>query len=127
MLTIRMAKKVSIVIVSYNVCKLLDDPWWSQICYITDGFPQMLLGDAAEYCLNRKENLKAAEILEKLALCYQGDMEEFFYRGNAALLRNEPVKALPLLEEARRKAPNDTVVKRQVEEARRRIGEIRRL
>ena len=109
------------------VCRLLDNPCWSQICYITDGFPQMLLGDAAEYCLNRKENLKAAEILEKLALCYRGDMEEFFYRGNAALLRNEPVKALPLLEEAQRKTPNDTVVKRQVEEARRRIGEIRRL
>ena len=108
------------------VCRLLDDPWWSQICYITDGFPQMLLGDAAEYCLNRKENLKAAEILEKLALCYQGDMEEFFYKGNAALLRSENSKALLLLEEAHRKAPKDTVVKAQLDEARRRVMEIKR-
>ena len=108
------------------VCQLLDNPWWRQICTITDGFPQMLLGDAAEYCLNRKENLKAAEILEKLALCYQGDMEEFFYKGNAALLRSENSKALLLLEEAHRKAPKDTVVKAQLDEARRRVMEIKR-
>ena len=108
------------------VGQLLDNPWWRQICTVTDGFPQMLLGDAAEYCLNRKENLKAAEILDKLALCYQGDMEEFFYKGNAALLRNENSKALLLLEEAHRKAPKDTVVKAQLDEARRRVLEIRR-
>ena len=108
------------------VCQLLDNPWWGQICTITDGFPQMLLGDAAEYCLDRKENLKAAEILEKLALCYRGDMEEFFYKGNAALLRNESSKALLLLEEAHRMAPKDKGVKHQLDEARRRVMEIKR-
>ena len=108
------------------VGQLLDNPWWRQICTITDGFPQMLLGDAAEYCLNRKENLRAAEILEKLALCYQGDMEEFFYKGNAALLRNENSKALLLLEEAHRMAPKDKGVKHQLDEARRRVMEIKR-
>ena len=108
------------------VCQLLDNPWWRQICTITDGFPQMLLGDAAEYCLDRKENLKAAEILEKLALCYPGDMEELFYKGNAALLRNENSKALLLLEEAHRMAPKDKGVKHQLDEARRRVMEIKR-
>ena len=108
------------------VCQLLDNPWWRQICTITDGFPQMLLGGAAEYCLDRKEDLKAAEILDKLALCYPGDMEEFFYKGNAALLRNENSKAHLLLEEAHRMAPKDRGVKQQLDEARRRIMEIKR-
>ena len=108
------------------VGQLLDNPWWRQICTITDGFPQMLLGDAAEYCLNRKENLRAAEILDKLALCYPGDMEEFFYKGNAALLRNESSKALLLLEDAHRMAPKDKGVKHQLDEARRRVMEIKR-
>ena len=108
------------------VCRLLDDPWWRQICTVTDGFPQMLLGDAAEYCLKQKKNLQAAEILEKLAVCYPGDMEELFYRGNAALLRGEFSKALLLLEDAHRMAPKDKGVKHQLDEARRRVMEIKR-
>ena len=42
------------------------------------------------------------------------------------MLRNENSKALLLLEEAHRKAPKDTVVKAQLDEARRRVLEIRR-
>lgn len=106
--------------------RLLAGEHWRRITFISDGFPQLLLTSAAERCLQNGEVLRAAEMLEKLAECYPGEMEEFFYRGKAFQLRGDDRAALPQFEAAHRMAPRDPVILALVEETRAALrGELR--
>ena len=96
--------------------RLFAEKDWRRITAVSDGFPQLLLVTAAEHCLRKNAPLAAAEILEKLAECYPGAMDENFYKGYACLYRGDYERALSHFEDARRKAPGDARVLRILEE-----------
>ena len=98
---------------------LLADPAWRRITAISDGFPQQLLSQAAEYYLNCNRQDLAAVVFERIGLCYPGDMEEYFYRGLALIFQKKYADAVTELEKAAELAPRDTAVRYQLEFARR--------
>ena len=110
--------------------RLLAGADWRLMTVISDGFPQLLLSAAAEHCLRRNAPREAAEMLEKIAECYPGEMDEHFYRGSACLIREDPGGALSHFEAALRKAPGDVRVLQMIETTkdilRRKAADVRR-